>query len=342
MNANQIDTSLWEHELRHGHFRHRDARDARSVEVEGLSLGSRFVPLYSRAHGRPVGHRGELDVWRIGERLGPDRARAEFEQRGCRDRVDALAPGVHMANYLQRREDRGWLVIPVADAVPRHPALWPPLPQDLFASDLYAPHHIVLEVSAAAGTVEQLRDFVAYHQELGFALCLSGFGAPRADLGAVWSIRPDMVSISTTSLESGSSGVGFPRRLGALCRVLHEGGCMVAVRDVDDEAMLAQVLSTDADLIEGRCAERLAEPGRGTPATDPRLPQLRSLVAVCAERIAGGAVFESACESLLGRTGVLRCYLLDAIGVQLTDNLSPVGTRSDPRFWPLANAAGAC
>jgi hypothetical protein len=53
-------------------------------------------------------------------------------------------------------------------------------------------------------------------------------------------------------------------------------------------------------------------------------------------------VFESACESLLGRTGVLRCYLLDAIGVQLTDNLSPVGTRSDPRFWPLANAAGAC
>ncbi|MDZ7826546.1 MAG: hypothetical protein U5R48_11615 [Gammaproteobacteria bacterium] len=124
MNANQIDTGLWEHELRPRPLpspgRARRTFGGTGGPVPGRG---RFVPLYSRAHGRPVGHRGELDVWRIAEQLGPDRARAEFEQRGCRDRVDALAPGLHMANYLQRQEDRGWLVIPVADAVPRHPGL---------------------------------------------------------------------------------------------------------------------------------------------------------------------------------------------------------------------------
>lgn len=336
-----FDLALWEQELRHGHFRHREARDARSVEVEGLSLGSSFRPLISRAHGRPVGHRGLLDVWLLGERLGADRGRAEIEARGAADRVASLEAGLHMANYRLRGE-RGWLVLRVADPVIRHPSLWPPLPQDLFSSELYAPHEIVLEVSAEAATFQQLRDFVAYHQELGFAVALSEFGARQADLGGVWAIRPDMVSIAAASLAAQGSAIAFPRRLGALCRVLHESGCMVAVRDVDDEGLLDQVLQSDADLVEGACAELAGEPGRGRRAADPRLPALRERVADCASEIAGGTVFESACESLLGQPGVLRCYLLDGEGIQLTDNLSPVGVRSDPRFWPLANAVGAC
>ncbi|HSG90669.1 MAG TPA: EAL domain-containing protein [Pseudomonadales bacterium] len=337
-----FDSALWEQELRHGHFRHRDARNGRTVEVESLSLGSEFRPLYSRAHGRPVGHRGVLDVWSMGEQLGHDRARAEFQARGCSDRVAALEAGLHMSNYRLRDTDRGWLVLRMADELVRHPRLWPPLPQDLFSTELYAPHELVLEVSADAATFQQLRDFVAYHQELGFAVALSEFGARQADLGAVWGIRPDMVSIAAASLAAQSSSIAFPRRLGALCRVLHESGCMVAVRDVDDDALLDQVLETDVDLIEGRSADACGEPGRGRRPTDPRMPALRQQVAECADDIGSGMVFESACESLLGEAGVLRCYILDGEGIQLTENLSPVGTRSDPRFWPLANAVGAC
>lgn len=339
--AASFDQSLWEQELRHGHFRHRDARAARSVEVENLSIGSRFDPLYSRAHGRPVGHRGRLDVWKQDEQLGDDRARAEFVARGCADRVASLAAGLHMANYRLHTEDRGWLLLRIADPVLRHPTLWPPLPQDLFSSALYAPHDILLEVSAEAATVQQLREFVEYHKALGFAVALSDFGARHADLGGVWTIRPDLVVIAPKTLAAETSGIAFPRRLGALCRVLHESGCMVAVRSVDDEVMLGQVLSTDADLLEGACAALAAEPGRIQHASDPRLASMRTRVADCAERIGAGSVFETACESLLGHAGVLRCYLLDGNGVQLTDNLSPVGTRSDPRFWPLANAIGA-
>jgi EAL domain-containing protein (putative c-di-GMP-specific phosphodiesterase class I) len=340
MDRTAFDPGLWERALRTGHFRHRDARGARTVEVGGLSLGSRFTPLLSRAHGRPVGHRGTLEVWLRDERLGPDRARAELLERGVLEAALALEPGLHMANYAAVGDDRGWLLLHVDDALPRHPKLWPPLPQDLFSSAGYAPHDIVLEVDVAAAATERLEDFARYHQELGFAVALSGFAEREADLGAVWRIAPDLVAVRAAATSEGRRPDAV-RLLGALARVLHEAGSMVAVGGIEDDAVLRAVLATDADLIEGGAACADVAPPLAPLAADPRLPELRTRVAAAAHRIAEGAVFESACESLLGVPGVLRTFLLDAEGVQLTENLSPVGTRSDPRFWPLANAAGA-
>lgn len=101
-----FDADLYEQELRHGHLRLRDARGGRAVEVDDLSLGSRFEPLFSRAHGRPVGHRAVLEVWRGGECLGAERARTELSERGVMDRATALSTGLHMVNYAAC-EDRG-------------------------------------------------------------------------------------------------------------------------------------------------------------------------------------------------------------------------------------------
>jgi EAL domain-containing protein (putative c-di-GMP-specific phosphodiesterase class I) len=337
-----FDPDLYEQELRHGHRRLRDARGARAVEVEGLSLGSRFEPLYSRAHGRPVGHRGVLEVWSGTEQLSPDRASAEFVARGCTERVPALAAGLHMTNYdaFATAQDRGWLLLSLPDAVVQHPQLWPPLPQDLFSSAGYAPHHLVLEIRAEAAGIERVADFVRYHRELGFAVALSEFGLRQTDLSRVWGTLPDIVSVSPRGLAA-NSGERFPRVLGALARVLHECGAMVAVRDVDDEEMLTKVLGTDADLLEGASAGLVTDTTLSQPASGD-LTELRERVARCSDAIADGAVFEAACERLLGHEAVLRCYLLDAQGTQLTDNLSRIGTRSDARFWPLANAVGAC
>ena len=333
-----FDADIYEQELRHGHLRLRDARGARAVEVEDLSLGSGFQPLWSRAHGRPVGHRAVLEVWRGQERLGGDRGRTELRERGCLDRAAALSPGLHMSNYATHGE-RGWLLLELPDAVVQHPQLWPPLPQDLFSSEGYAPHHLVLELRAEAAGIEQMADFVRYHQALGFAVALADFGQRQADLGRVWGTRPDIVSVSPRSLADGA-GDRFPRVLGALAAVLHECGAMVAVRDIDEPGLLAQVLATDADLLEGRCAEQVHDTALSQPATRA-LGELRDQVARCSEAIADGDVFEAACEALLGHEAVLRCYLLDGQGMQLTENLSRVGMRSDPRFWPLANAVGA-
>lgn len=343
MSAIRQNPGLWEQELRYGHLRLRtDAEQLHWLDLEGLAFGSRFVPLWSRAHGRPVGHRGMLRVRSEGREMPPEEAREAIARRDGATRLAALEPGLHMSNYRAHTEERGWLVLRVDDFVLGQTNLWPPTPQDLFSSELYAPHDVVLEVSVDASTPDRLRDFAAFHRALGFTVAVSDFGLRQADLAGLWTIRPDLVCLSQRVLEADAGAPGRRSLLEALCRVLHEAGAMVALEGVDDAARLERALASEVDLVEGALAHAVAEHVRIAPTAPGPSAALRDRFLESARAIAAGRVFESACETLLGETGVLRCYLLDGDGVQLTDNLSPVGTRSEPRYWPLANAVGAC
>lgn len=335
---------LWEQELRHGHYRLREVAAGqpargKAIEVESMLLGSTFTPIYSRAHDRPVGHRPTLrfldPIWSD----DPAAARAELARRDTAGRSAALSPGLHMTNYRETCPERGWLFLPAPAPILNRSSLWPPLPQDLFSSSLFAPKDIVLEVSAEAASIPQIEDFTRYHQELGFIVALTDFGRKHADLAAIWQIRPDLVEIPLRALgERALSHEG--RALTALCRVLHESGAMVALTGIDAEDALEQALQTDTDLLEGERAGRRHLPPQPQAATSAR-PEPRAALQASLDAIAAGGTFESACEPLLSEEGVLRCYLLDGNGTQVADNLSPVGVRSDARYWPLANAIGA-
>ncbi|TVS15591.1 MAG: EAL domain-containing protein [Gammaproteobacteria bacterium] len=330
---------LWEQELRHGHLRLRDAPAGMTIEVEGLLLTSAFSPVFSRAHGRTVGHRAHIDVLPTHPSTNAAAAREELGRRDLLGRTAALAPGLHMSNYRSLVAEPGWLFLDVPGLAVNQTGLWPPLPQDLFSSTLYAPKDVVLDVSVDSANIGQLKDFTRYHEALGFTVALSDFGRQHADLAAVWQIHPDLVSIPLRA-------VGAPatrnegRALAALCRVLHESGAMVALSGIDSESDLQQALRTEADLFEGEYAAHSATI-QAMPLSDTAVTEPRAALEAGMDAIAAGSTFESACERLLNDPGVLRCYLLDAAGTQLTDNLSPVGVRSDPRYWPLANAVGA-
>lgn len=335
---------LWEQELRHGHYRLREVAAGqpargKAIEVESMLLGSTFTPIYSRAHDRPVGHRPTLRFLDQTWSDDPAAARAQLARRDTLGRTAALSPGLHMTNYRETFVERGWLFLPAPAPVLNRSSLWPPLPQDLFSSSLFAPKDIVLEVSAEAASISQIEDFTRYHQELGFIVALADFGRKHADLAAIWQIRPDLVEIPLRAL--GDRAVSHEgRALTALCRVLHESGAMVALTGIDAEDALEQALQTDTDLLEGERAGKRDLPAHTQAAASARL-EPRAELQASLEAIAAGSTFESACERLLGEEGVLRCYLLDGNGTQLADNLSPVGIRSDARYWPLANAIGA-
>jgi len=335
---------LWEQELRHGHYRLREVAPGqpargKAIEVEGMLLGSTFTPIYSRAHDRPVGHRPALRFLDQDWSDTPAAARAELARRDSIGRAGALSPGLHMTNYRETFAERGWLFLPAPAPVLSRSSLWPPLPQDLFSSSLFAPKDIVLEVSAEAASIPQIEDFTRYHQELGFIIALTDFGRKHADLAAIWQIRPDLVEIPLRALgDRALSHEG--RALTALCRVLHESGAMVALTGIDAEDALEQALLTDTDLLEGECAGQRPMQA-GSNAVGATRPEPRAALEASLEAIAAGGTFESACERLLSEDGVLRCYVLDGNGTQLADNLSPVGIRSDARYWPLANAIGA-
>ncbi|MCC5888435.1 MAG: EAL domain-containing protein [Gammaproteobacteria bacterium] len=333
---------LWEQELRTGHYRLRDVASGqgargKAIEVEGMLLGSAFTPTFSRAHERPVGHRPALRFLDKDWADDPGAARAELARRDPLGRAAALSQGLHMTNYRDLVQERGWLFLPAHAPILNRSSLWPPLPQDMFSSSLFAPKDIVLEISVEAASIAQIVDFTRYHQELGFMVAATEFGRRHADLTAIWQIRPDLVEIPLRALDDRSSN-HEGRALTALCRLLHESGAMVALTGIDTADALEQALQTDADLLEGEHAGR-RQPAQSTLSTVR--PEPREALEASLEAIAKGATFESACERLLNEEGVLRCYLLDGNGTQLADNLSPVGVRSDARFWPLANAIGA-
>ncbi len=335
---------LWEQELRHGHYRLRDVAPGqpslgKAIEVESMLLGSTFTPIYSRAHDRPVGHRPTLRFLDRDFADDPAASRAELARRDPLGRAAALSPGLHMTNYRDTFSERGWLFLPAPAPVLSRSSLWPPLPQDLFSSSLFAPKDIVLEVSVEAASIAQIEDFTRYHQELGFIVAVTDFGRQHADLTAIWQIQPDLVELPLRAL--GDRALRHESRaLTALCRVLHESGAMVSLTGIDGDDALQQALQTDTDLLEGELAGHRLTPSTDQPAFAPRT-EPRTALQESLEAIASGATFESACERLLNEEGVLRCYLLDGKGTQLADNLSPVGVRSDARYWPLANAIGA-
>lgn len=329
-----LNAELWDTELRHGHFRlQSDDSKPVTIEVAGNELTSRFLPVISRAHGRTVGHLAEWTGTGREEALPPDPEALQEHP---------LVPAMHMANYLPaaRQTRRGWLLLRVPPAILQHPRLWPPLPQELFATDKFAPGDVVLCLSVDAGQAPALRDFIAYHQELGFLVALDDFGRRHADVGVVLQARPNMVLLPAGHMHCLGAPSALPRLLPPLCKLLHEAGVMVAMTGLEDSRSLALALQSGADLVSGAsCAEPLRIPATASPAGpgDPLDPALRTAL----QQILDGETFESACESLLSGPGVLRCYLLDGAGTQLSENLSPVGVRLDRRYWPLANALGA-
>ena len=69
---------------------------------------------------------------------------------------------------------------------------------------------------------------------------------------------------------------------------------------------------------------------------------MTSLEQACAQFVAGTPV-EQACETLLALPDTARCFVLDAQGRQIGDNVVPTGrvSRRAKRFRPLLHSEGA-
>ena len=137
---------------------------------------------------------------------------------------------------------------------------------------------------------------------------------------------------------------GSPRKLGqlrALITLLHESGAMVALEGLAQPEALRWALDTPVDLVSGPAVWPWAPPAPtamgNTLAGPAALPAFEQALAA----LRTSEPLETACATLLYEAGVLRCYVLNDKGEQLTENLSPAGTRSDPRYWPLAQAERA-
>ena len=304
-----------------------------SLLHRGQRLRSRFAPLLSRAHGRPVAFRATVLS---------DAGTAAFAEDGADLTLTAAVTTLHMRQFQAAHKGAGaWLVLPVPSPALEDASLWPPVPQDLFASDGFNPAEVMLSVTADSAPVAVLTDFAQYHRALGFTVELRGLSPQRGDLALLWAGSPELVTLDAAFLPTAE---GSPRKLGqlrALITLLHESGAMVALEGLAQPEALRWALDTPVDLVSGPAVWPWAPPAPtamgNTLAGPAALPAFEQALAA----LRTSEPLETACATLLYEAGVLRCYVLNDQGEQLTENLSPAGTRSDPRYWPLAQAERA-
>jgi len=131
-----------------------------SLLHRGQRLRSRFAPLLSRAHGRPVAYRATVLS---------DAEIAAFAEDSADLALTAAVTTLHMRQFQVSHKGAGaWLVLPVPAPALQDATLWPPVPQDLFASDGFTPSEVMLSVAADSAPAAVLADFAQYHRALGF------------------------------------------------------------------------------------------------------------------------------------------------------------------------------
>jgi EAL domain-containing protein (putative c-di-GMP-specific phosphodiesterase class I) len=304
-----------------------------SLLHRGQQLRSRFAPLLSRAHGRPVAYRATVHS-------GGETALFAGDDGDLA--LSTAISTLHMRQFQATHKGAGaWLVLPVPGPALQDATLWPPVPQDLFASDGFTPSEVMLSVTADSAPAAVLADFARYHRALGFTVELRGLSPQRGDLALLWGMEPELVTLGAAFLPTTE---GSPRKLGqlrALITLLHESGAMVGLEGLAQPEALRWALDTPVDLVSGPTVWPWAPPtptAGGSPLAGPAaLPAFEQALGA----LRTGEALETACATLLYEAGVLRCYVLNDQGEQLVENLSPAGTRSDPRYWPLAQAEGA-
>ena len=94
-----------------------------------------------------------------------DAGTAALAEDGADLTLTAAVTTLHMRQFQAAHKGAGaWLVLPVPSPALEDASLWPPVPQDLFASDGFNPAEVMLSVTADSAPVAVLTDFAQYHR----------------------------------------------------------------------------------------------------------------------------------------------------------------------------------
>lgn len=220
--------------------------------------------------------------------------------------------------------------------------------------------------SRAGGETSRFAEIVESLRKSGFLIALGGFGAKHSNIDRVWDLRPDIVSLDRVILAQATEHSHIERVLPGLVSLLHESGQLVLMGGLSTEREALIALESNVDFVQGayfagpsmdpvepRIAasvidalsaalrERVAARERAQAA---RLAPYGAALAQACARVVEGEPVETAAQPLLSLPDTARCFLLDASGRQIGDNVVPHGrrvSRRAKRFRPLLHSEGA-
>lgn len=343
-----------------------DTGTRRTIAYGGYTVFSVFQPVFSVSHRRAIGYHASLRVHDEEGRQAPSHeVFTQAARRGDLLELGRLAESLHLGNFSAFDSHDEWLFLSLHPAALMDTSYGDALLAGLKALGL-PPQRVVLEVpEQAGGETSRFAEIVDCLRKSGFLIALGGFGAKHSNIDRVWHLHPDIVSLDRCILAQASEHSHIERVLPGLVSLLHESGQLVLMGGLTTERDALIALECNVDFVQGTFfagpSVEPVEPRVAAQLMDALSAKLRERVAArertqaarlapyvtaleeASLRVVAGEPVDTGTEALLALPDTARCFLLDAQGRQIGDNILPQGrvSRRAKRFSPLLHSEGA-
>jgi EAL domain-containing protein (putative c-di-GMP-specific phosphodiesterase class I) len=349
---------------------HEPPTEIRLVKTDPhkLRIGSRFQPIVGLSHRRVVGHEALLVAAdSAGRKIAPDAALASISDRAARISLEKSVLARHISTYqLGSRHVNNWLFLNFSTFFLTTCADGPRYLAELLDRYGLSGRQVVIEVleseiSDHMGFIKSLQGY----RELGCLVAIDDFGSGHSNFDRVCDIAPDMVKLDRKLISKAGESYRGTHLLTRITQTLHEMGSLVLAEGIETEAEALAIMDAEADMAQGFYFSR---PRSSAPVHDGLkaviddlwesyyahdkaqadqtrciLQRYGSAMTSTSAKLASGFGFTpKALSSVQHLPGVMRLYLLDASGAQISQNLcAPECSSLDMRYGPLHDIHGA-
>lgn len=338
----------------------------RTVLYGDYTVFSVFQPVFSVSHRRAIGYHASLRAHDAQDQhVASHEVFTQAARRGDLLEMGRLAESLHVGNFQAFDCHDEWLFLSLHPAALMDTVYGDALVANLKSIGL-APQRVVLEVpEQAGGETPRFGAIIDNLRKAGFLIALGGFGAKHSNIDRVWQLRPDIVTLDRSLLAQASEHRHLERVLPGLVSLLHESGQLVMMGGLstDREALIA--LECNVDFVQGQyfagpdihpverevvatrmdelCADLRTRVAQRERYQQTRLAPYVVALEQASQMLTQGLEIEAATGALLALPQTARCFVLDASGRQIGDNVLPRDQSSQraKRFRPLLHSEGA-
>jgi EAL domain-containing protein (putative c-di-GMP-specific phosphodiesterase class I) len=337
------------------------------ARFQNFSIRSAYQPIFSFAHGRPVGFEGLARAHSAsGAAVSPGELFGSASGLESTVFLDRLLRMLHLANFSAPAYESAWLFLNISPTAVVNGRASGPFFKELLQAFGMPPQRVVVEITENETPDERvLEEAARYYREIGCLVAIDDFGSGHSNFNRIWRLKPDIIKLDRLMINQAAQDAAARRGLVGIAALLHEIGALVLAEGIETEEEARVVVQAEVDLLQGYFLQR---PYIGTPPhlehrarfdalrrglfqkvkDDEEVFQMtvrpyRQAFTRAGDALATGLSFPSAVRELLDLPTVIRCYLLDADGSQIGENLTAADyiSRRDPRHQPLGTVAGA-
>ena len=223
-----------------------------ALEWEGVTLRSRFQPIFSVRRASCVGHEA---LARAADPVGrslPTESVFGVVAGARRIFLDRICRALHLRNFATVDPGQGTLFVNVRPEAAVSDSRCPREYADLIRYYGLVPKRVCMEIVESHCEDEGLlREAVHVYRDMGSSIAIDDFGTGRSNFDRIVALRPDMVKLDRSMLVEAMARSKAAAVLAPVIRLLHESGAQVAIEGIETPAEALVAIDAGADLLQG-------------------------------------------------------------------------------------------